>query len=255
MQTTRQRFAATSSYDDRQRQGRPRKASKCDDREIVRMSLQNRRANSTQRNYTEWNGVRGTNRNPSTIRRRLLEVGLCRCVAKKKPLISKLNKKKPLRFAREHVHWGEKELAKLLYSDKSTFELFPAKGRVWVRRRPNERFKEECLVPTVKHGGGSIMIWGCFSLSGVGHICRVEGSINSSRYQNILKTYMLPSCTKDVIFQQDNAPLHTSRSTETWFHKRKIKLMDWPPQSPDLNPIETLWKKTEDEMTGHKITQ
>ena len=110
-------------------------------------------------------------------------------------------------------------------------------------------------MPTVKHGGGSIMIWGCFSLSGVGHIYRVEGSINSSRYQNILKTYMLPSSTKDVIFQQDNAPLHTSRSTKTWFQKRKIKLMDWPPQSPDLNPIETLWKKTEDEMTGHKTTQ
>ena len=107
-------------------------------------------------------------------------------------------------------------------------------------------------MPTAKHGEGSLMIWGCFSLSGVGHICRVEGSINFSRYQNIIKTYMLPSCTKDVIFQQDNAPPHTSRSTKTWFQKRKIKLMDWSPQSPDLNPIETLCKKMEDEMTGHK---
>ena len=34
--------------------------------------------------------------------------------------------------------------------------------------------------------------------------------------------------------------------------KKEIKFMDWPPQSPDLNPIETLWKKMEDEMTGHK---
>ena len=70
----------------------------------MRMSLRNRRANSTQLTK-EWNSVRGTNLNPSTIRRRLLQGGLRRCVAKKEPLISKLNKKKRLRFAREHVHW------------------------------------------------------------------------------------------------------------------------------------------------------
>ena len=113
MQTTRQRFAATSSYDNRQRQGRPRETCNRGDREIVRMSLRNRRANSTQLT-TEWNSIRGTNLNPSTIRLKLLQVGLCRCVAKKKPLISKLNKKKRLRFAREHIHWGEEELAKVL---------------------------------------------------------------------------------------------------------------------------------------------
>ena len=80
----------------------------------MRMSLRNKRANSTQLTQSGIAFVAPTLINPSTIRRRLLEVGMRRCVAKKKPLISKLNKKKRLRFAREHVHWGEEELAKVL---------------------------------------------------------------------------------------------------------------------------------------------
>jgi hypothetical protein len=51
---------------------------------------------------------------------------------------------------------------KSVMSDESYFTLFPASGRVYVRRTPKEAFSLECLVPTVKHGG-SVMVWGAIS--------------------------------------------------------------------------------------------
>jgi hypothetical protein len=42
----------------------------------------------------------------------------------------------------------------------------------------------------------------------------------------------------EIVFQQDNDPKHTSRRARNWFEENEIELLDWPPQSPDLNPIE-----------------
>ncbi len=54
---------------------------------------------------------------------------------------------------------------------------------------------------------------------------------------------MLPSADQlfkdaDFIFQQDLAPVHTAKSTKSWLNDHGVGVLDWPPNSPDLNPIE-----------------
>ncbi len=57
--------------------------------------------------------------------------------------------------------------------------------RVW--RQPGEVYKDKCVLPTVKHGGGSVMVWGCMSAAGTGELHFIEGTMNANMYCDILK--------------------------------------------------------------------
>jgi hypothetical protein len=73
-------------------------------------------------------------------------------------------------------------------------------------------------IPTVKHGDGRIMLWGCFSAAGTGRLDRIEGKINRIKYREIRDENLLQSA-QDLriwprfIFQKDNDPKHTAKTT------------------------------------------
>src|SRR6185312_7720898 len=102
----------------------------------------------------------------------------------------------------------------VIWSDESRFTIFANDGPGHIWRTPGTRFNIANMVPTVKFGGGGLMVWGCFSGKGLGPLIKVEGKMNRLDYIQILEKHLLPLINKEFndkgyLFQDDNAPVHT----------------------------------------------
>ncbi|CAI9728859.1 Transposable element Tcb1 transposase [Octopus vulgaris] len=108
----------------------------------------------------------------------------------------------------------------------------------------DEDNSDKCTVPTVKHGGRSVMLWGCMSAAGVGELTFIERTMDSRLHCEILQKTMLKSIKelgRYSMFQHDNDPKYISKMTTKILSDKKIKVLPWPTISPKINPVEHLW--------------
>ncbi len=157
------------------------------------------------------------------------------------PLLSAKNRKWRLQFTQDHQNGTIKDWKNVAWSDESRFMLRHSDGRVRIWHKEQESMDPSCLVSTVQAGGGGVMVWGIFSWHTLGPLVPIEHRLNATAYLSIAAGHVHPFMTavypsSDGYFQQDNAPCHKTQIILE--HDNEFTLLKWPPQSPDLNPIE-----------------
>jgi transposase len=246
------RYKETGSTEPKQRSGRPKILNERDTRALKRI-IRTDRFSPLGDVTNKFNTSLDTTLHYNTVRSYLHNEGLGSYTAKKKPHLTKKHRTDRLKWCKEKKNWAE-EWKQVVWSDESRFALFQSDGRARVWRSPGEAYNKDCIQPTVKFGGGSVMFWGCFGWHGVGPLVVVEGNMDSDKYINILANNFIPWVDNypNSIFQQDGVSCHTSTYTVWWMRTHSIPILDWVAQSPDLNPIENLWNHLDSQVQKRK---
>ena len=112
---------------------------------------------------------------------------------------------------------------------------FGSDGCSWCWVRDEQSQQPHQIEQTIKHGGGSVMIWGYITAYSPGFMCKINGIMNQHVYKQILEDYLLgtikwykidPEC---IIFQQDSNSKHTARSTQEWLDNQPFDILEWLP--------------------------
>ncbi len=141
-------------------------------------------------------------------------------------------------FSKAHLKWNVWKWKSVLWSNECKFDILVGDHRRRVFRAEEEGDLPACYQCSVQKPA-YLMIWGCIRAY-VWAACILEGTLNAGRYIKILEHHMLPS--RWHVFQQDNAKPHTAAITTAWIRNRRVQVVNWPACSPDLSPIENIWR-------------
>jgi transposase len=180
--------------------------------------------------------------------------GMVHWRAKKRPELTEAHAASRLLWCKCRRHWKTERWREYMWSDECSVERGKGGEIVWVWGHHIDKWKPT-HVETYKAGKQmSIMVsaafWGNAERSDLLILERdfesKKHGYSANSYIAILEQLVIPNYTEGLIFMQDNASIHTAQKVTEWFANHGIRVTDWPPYSPDLNPIEHAWKRLKD---------
>ena len=239
-----QRYIATGRVQERRRSGRPKMTNPREDRLIERQALQIRTASSSiiRRHVRVAANI---NIIQQTIRNRLHGLNLRFRRPAVRPRLTPAHRTARCAFCRRHVRWTRHQWSQVLFSDESRFTMNHNDGRLRVWRRPGQRFIDATVQEKVAFGGGSVMVWGAFSLHHRTPLYQVHGNLNGIQCRDEIRRPLAVPTLQQIgpmaVYQDDNARPHRARVVNDFLQQYGVNRMEWSACSPDLNPIENLW--------------
>ena len=143
----------------------------------------------------------------------------------------------------------DRDWSTVLFTDETSFRVGKKKRKCWLMPNISN-------YTSIRKLSKKVNAWGAISMNGRVNLHLFINNLNKEEYVQILKDNLKEIKEiggKNFIFQWDNDPKHNSKQALEFYKKNKFDRLEWPPYSPDLNPIENIWGIVKQEVNKYDL--